>query len=233
MEKRILPPSETAIQLDEAWKAQIPSLDGCRMALHRQESLYHSVHLELFKDVFLQLHKRCSASVASERPIQFRNQAVIVGSAQASMFRTKSFLLAVILFGYCVAVRSWPAQTSCLPNSSRSQGLSLFDASTVVRRESANVRLHMIGQSHSSSNGSASITTEVGSNPEIFHIPNSRLILELQPRGGVSEQNIEAILLTADSWVKRKISIFGPDHETGEAIWQLRTREYPYTRLIV
>ncbi|KAL6719839.1 hypothetical protein ACLMJK_001760 [Lecanora helva] len=65
-----------------------------------------------------------------------------------------------------------------------------------------------------------------------YRIPRSDLILVLRPRGGVRTDSIESILLTADTWVARKISIFGPDSPT-DAIFQYGTGEKPYTRLIV
>ena len=67
---------------------------------------------------------------------------------------------------------------------------------------------------------------------EVFSIPNSPLILDLQPRGGVSPESVESILLTADTWVARKISIFGADAPS-DPIWEYGTGERPFTRLII
>lgn len=67
---------------------------------------------------------------------------------------------------------------------------------------------------------------------EIFSIPNSPLILDFQPRGAVSAESVESILLTADTWVAHKISIFGPD-APADYIWEYGTGERPFTRLII
>ena len=67
---------------------------------------------------------------------------------------------------------------------------------------------------------------------ELFPIPDSPLILDFQPRGGVVLASVESILLTADAWVARKISIFGPDTPS-DHIWEYGTGESPFTRLII
>ncbi len=72
----------------------------------------------------------------------------------------------------------------------------------------------------------------VTSDREIFRIPHSELILVLHYRGSVSAQSVEAVLLTADSWVARKISIFGQDAPT-DFIIDYRTGDDPLTRLLV
>ena len=67
----------------------------------------------------------------------------------------------------------------------------------------------------------------------IFQIPRSDLVLRLSPRGGLSGQSIDAILLTSDTWVSRKISIYGADTPMIDPIFQYGTGDRPYTRLIV
>lgn len=66
----------------------------------------------------------------------------------------------------------------------------------------------------------------------IFRIPRSELLLVLYERGTVSVQSVEAILLTADSWVDRKISIWGR-YAPMDAIFDYETGDRPRTRLIV
>jgi len=90
-----------------------------------------------------------------------------------------------------------------------------------------------MGPSNSTSKRALPIGT-VGplSTPVHFRIPRSHLILELRPQRAINPQHILAILLTADSWVARKISIFG-EGGYSEAIWDYGTGESPFTRLIV
>lgn len=67
---------------------------------------------------------------------------------------------------------------------------------------------------------------------EIFRVPYSQMILVLQPKSGTSAESVRAILLMADAWVRRKISIFGK-FGPADAIFQYGTGSRPYTRLIV
>lgn len=67
---------------------------------------------------------------------------------------------------------------------------------------------------------------------KIFHIPGSQLILVLRPRAVVRPDSAEAILLTSDAWVARKISIFG-ENSPVDFIFDHGTGDKPYTRLIV
>lgn len=65
-----------------------------------------------------------------------------------------------------------------------------------------------------------------------FRIPHSDLILELEPKTEIDPERIKAILLTADSFVARKISIFG-ESGPATAIFDYSTGEAPYARLLV
>ena len=76
------------------------------------------------------------------------------------------------------------------------------------------------------------VSPAVAADRAIFRIPRSDMILALEPKAGVSQEGLSAVLLTADSWVTRKISIFGNDGSAG-FIFQHGTGERPYTRLIV
>lgn len=67
---------------------------------------------------------------------------------------------------------------------------------------------------------------------KLFHIPGSHLILVLRPRAAVRPESAEAILLTSDAWVARKISIFG-ENSPGDFIFDHGTGDNPHTRLIV
>ena len=66
----------------------------------------------------------------------------------------------------------------------------------------------------------------------MWGIPDSNFILAFRAREGVSEEAMNAILLTADSWVKRKISIF-TRNGAADSIFDYRTGDRPYTRLII
>ncbi len=67
---------------------------------------------------------------------------------------------------------------------------------------------------------------------KIFRIPGSQLILVLRKRAAVQPDSAEAILLTSDAWVARKISIFG-ENSPVDFIFDYGTGDKPYTRLIV
>jgi len=67
---------------------------------------------------------------------------------------------------------------------------------------------------------------------EFYRIPHSSLMLELHPKRSIDPEGIRSILLTADSWVERKVSIFGED-SLADGIFEYGTGESPYIRLIV
>jgi len=69
-------------------------------------------------------------------------------------------------------------------------------------------------------------------NHKIFRVPGSQLILVLRPRAAIRPEFAKAILLTADTWVARKISIFG-ENSPADVIFDYKTGDRPYTRLIV
>ena len=72
----------------------------------------------------------------------------------------------------------------------------------------------------------------VSSDVAIFRIPRSDIILTLHTKGDVSPQAVEAVLITADAWVARKISIFG-DHGPTDFIFNYSTGERPIIRLVI
>ena len=101
-------------------------------------------------------------------------------------------------------------QHVALPSDAQSQGLS----DSIVRK------------------ASPPAPSAVAADRAIFRIPRSDIILVLHPRKEVSQQSLSAVLLTVDSWVSRKISIFGRDGPA-DAIFQYGTGNRPYMRLIV
>lgn len=126
------------------------------------------------------------------------------------MFNAHSFLLYLCIVRFSPLVISLPAQQLNPSSTLQIQNSTALDSSAALK---------------------ASLIPATSAH-ELFPIPNSPLILELQPRGGVIPGSVESILLTADTWVARKISIFGPD-TPADHIWEYGTGEKPFTRLII
>lgn len=126
------------------------------------------------------------------------------------MFKAHGFLAYLCILQFSSLVKSLPVQQSNPPSTLQVQNSTAIDLSAALK----------------------AFPVPATSTHELFPIPNSPLILDLQPRGGVVPESVESILLTADAWVARKISIFGPDTPS-EYIWEYGTGEKPYTRLIM
>ena len=126
------------------------------------------------------------------------------------MFKAHRFLACLCILQFSQLATSLPAQQLDSPSTLHVQNSTAVDSSIALKAFSISATL-----AH-----------------EIFPIPNSPLILDLQPRGGVLPASVKSILLTADAWVARKISIFGPDAPS-DYIWEYGTGERPFTRLII
>lgn len=126
------------------------------------------------------------------------------------MFKAHSFVACLCVLQFSHFVNAFPAQQLNAPSSLQVKNVTALFSPAALRP----------------------FQVKAPSDHEVFRIPNSRLILDLQPRGGVSEASVGSILLTADSWVARKISIFSPDGPS-DYIWEYGTGTEPNTRLII